>query len=50
MQTGHKLIEPDEEMLDLAAQNRDGKNQSNNDGNWLTFMRQADRLDPSYRE
>ena len=49
MQTGHKLIEPDEAMLDLAAQNRDGKNQRNNDDNWLTFMRQADRLDPSYR-
>jgi ribulose-5-phosphate 4-epimerase/fuculose-1-phosphate aldolase len=49
-QTGVRLNTLEDALCDQYAANRDGKNERNNDLNWQTFMRQADRLDPSYRE
>ena len=50
MSTGAKLTPIDDALCDAAALNRDGKNERNNADNWVTFMRLADRLDPSYRD
>jgi len=50
MQTGAKLMVPDEEIVDPMAVKRDGMNARNNDMNWQTLMRLADRIDPSYRQ
>jgi ribulose-5-phosphate 4-epimerase/fuculose-1-phosphate aldolase len=50
MSTGAKLTPLDDALCDAAALNRDGKNERNNADNWVTFMRLADRLDPSYRD
>ncbi len=50
MQTGAKMLIPDETILDPMASKRDGMNDRNNDGNWATMMRLADRLDSSFRE
>jgi ribulose-5-phosphate 4-epimerase/fuculose-1-phosphate aldolase len=50
MSTGGKLMIPDESLLDKTATRRDQMNEENNDMNWRTFFRLADRIDPSYRE
>jgi ribulose-5-phosphate 4-epimerase/fuculose-1-phosphate aldolase len=50
MQTGAKLLVPDDTIVDPMAAKRDGMNDRNNDGNWQTMMRLADRLDPGYRQ
>jgi ribulose-5-phosphate 4-epimerase/fuculose-1-phosphate aldolase len=50
MQTGAKLMVPDDAIVDPMAVKRDGMNDRNNDLNWQTLMRLADRLDPSYRQ
>jgi ribulose-5-phosphate 4-epimerase/fuculose-1-phosphate aldolase len=50
MATGAKLSIPDESLLDRTANKRDGMNERNNDGNWQTLLRLADKLDPSYRQ
>ena len=51
MATGGELdIPDDEELLERTAKKRDGMNDRNNDGNWQTLLRLADKLDPSYRQ
>jgi ribulose-5-phosphate 4-epimerase/fuculose-1-phosphate aldolase len=50
MSSGDKLIMPDETLLNRTATRRDQMNEENNDRNWTTLLRLADRLDPSFRE
>jgi ribulose-5-phosphate 4-epimerase/fuculose-1-phosphate aldolase len=50
MSTGAKLIIPDEALLAKTAARRDQMNEQNNDLNWQSFFRLADRIDPSFRE
>ena len=50
MATGAKILIPDESLLDHTADKRDGRNERNNDRNWVTLMRLADKIDPSYRQ
>jgi ribulose-5-phosphate 4-epimerase/fuculose-1-phosphate aldolase len=50
MATGAKLSIPDEALLDRSADKRDGMNERNNDMNWQTLLRLADKIDPSYRQ
>jgi len=41
---------PDSTPIGPTRLKRDGMNERNNDLNWQTLMRLADRLDPSYRQ
>jgi ribulose-5-phosphate 4-epimerase/fuculose-1-phosphate aldolase len=50
MQTGAKVLVPEDRIVDPMAAKRDGMNERNNDMNWQTLMRLADRLDPGYRQ
>ena len=50
MQAGAKLTVPDDAIVDPMAVKRDGMNERNNNLNWQTLMRLADRLDPGYRQ
>jgi ribulose-5-phosphate 4-epimerase/fuculose-1-phosphate aldolase len=50
MSTGAKLDIPSDALLDITADKREGRNERNNDMNWQTMMRLADKLDPSYRQ
>jgi hypothetical protein len=50
MQTGAKLMVPDDAIVGPMAVKRDGMNERNNALNWQTLIRLADRLDTSYRQ
>ena len=50
MQTGAKITQPDDTILEPMGAKRDGMNERNNDTNWRTMLRLANRIDPSYRE
>ena len=47
---GAKMIIPDEALLEKTGNRREQMNEENNDLNWKTFFRLADRIDPSFRE
>ena len=50
MSTGAKIVVPDAALAERAAGKRDGMNDRNNDMNWQTLLRLADKIDPSYRQ
>jgi ribulose-5-phosphate 4-epimerase/fuculose-1-phosphate aldolase len=50
MSAGTKMIIPDDVLLEKTANRRDQMNEQNNDLNWQTFFRLAERIDPSFRE
>jgi ribulose-5-phosphate 4-epimerase/fuculose-1-phosphate aldolase len=50
MSSGAKVVVPDEALLEKTASRRDQMNEQNNDLNWQTFFRLAERIDPLFRE